>query len=568
MKNENVLCISLPILNNIFDLNKESCSCTKEQIDNMEFSFLPRNTVENNYNYKQIIPYALIFNNEGKILSYQRCGSEHRLKGIFSVGLGGHINDIDQAETLSNTIENGLLRELNEEIGLNTSSKQLQLLGFINEDRSEVGLCHIGIAYKIEIDENELKFDSEIGHQQWINCEDLKLSNYELWSTLALSLTGKININSHRTIVSIISEQLSPNYLFIKELYKAGDKLLFILSKKMEGNLDKLLPMLPKEATVQKIILTNEGDEEKWNIMVDCIDKHLDEKDNYMVNLTGGTKYMSMAVMSIFENYNSRFYYIPFPKNVITEPKSNDARRILYRMGVTEYLNLNGRQIKHNSTTQSEEYTETFFNIFTTKGLLSKNEFEILDKLRAYRDKNIVINDIEQGVNETDKYPAIPGLKDFLNYIKFPLENPHKLSKYECRYITGGWFEEYTYHLINSTLHPNDMLLGVETQRDINTNLNDLDVVFTLGNKLYIIECKTGVGRESLLKEIVYKASALKTHLTGLAAKSYILSLSPHRTDWAIISKNLDTTYLGREYFLEEENWNQITNEISKYTDN
>ncbi len=564
MKTENVLCIELEPLKKHFDLNKESCNCSREELNRIQYTFLPRNQVEHNTNYKQVIPYALIFNSEGKILSYQRCGTEKRLKGICSVGLGGHVNDLDKECSLSDTIENGLCRELQEEIGLNTTPDKLELLDFINEDRSEIGLCHIGLTYKIVVNTEELSFDKEVGTPEWLNCEELKLTNYELWSTLALKLTGKIKLNSNRTIVSIMSAQLSPNYLFIKEMYKKGDELIIITSKTMEKKLNLLLPMLPQEAKIKKIVLNEDGDEEKWNVMVDNISKHLSKDDDYMVNLTGGTKYMSMAVMNVFEKYNSRFYYIPSPKNVIVEPMSNDIRELSYRMGVEEYLKLNGREIKSNKVTQTEEYSDDFFHLFTTKGMLSNRDFEILDNLRAYRDKNIVIKDIENGINESSKYPAIKGLRDFLSYINFPLENPNKLSKYECRYITGGWFEEYIYFLIKQYIKPNDILLGVETQRNQDTNINDLDVVFMLGNKMYITECKTGVGKESMLKGIVYKASALKSHIGGLATNSYILSLSPHKEDWANISRNLGATYWGREYFTNEENWELECNKIIK----
>jgi hypothetical protein len=362
-----------------------------------------------------------------------------------------------------------------------------------------------------------------------------------------------------------MSDQLSPNYLFIKELYKEGDKLLFISSKKMVTKLDLIKAMFPKEIEINVIALENDSDEEKWNIMTATIREHLNEKEDYMVNLSGGTKYMALAAMHVFEDFNSRFYYIPFPNNIIIEPMSNDIRELQYRMGVKEYLKLNGREIKQNELLHSAEYSKYFFYLFTTKDLLNIEQLEIIDKLRAYRDKKyIAIDEIENGIYATDKFPAIPGLKSFLEYIKYPIEDFSKLSKYDCRYISGGWFEEYTYYKIEETIKPNNILIGVETLRNDNTNINDLDVVFTYGNKLYIIECKTAVSKEKMLKEIVYKASALKSHLTGIAANSYILSLSPHEEKWATISRNLGTAYYGLEYVNDEQKWDEICKHIIK----
>lgn len=49
--------------------------------------------------------------------------------------------------------------------------------------------------------------------------------------------------------------------------------------------------------------------------------------------------------------------------------------------------------------------------------------------------------------------------------------------------------------------------------------------VFTKGNKLFVIECKTGVQTESKFNEIVYKACAINDALLGVSCYSYIFSL-------------------------------------------
>ena len=72
-----------------------------------------------------------------------------------------------------------------------------------------------------------------------------------------------------------------------------------------------------------------------------------------------------------------------------------------------------------------------------------------------------------------------------------------------------------------------------------------MDVVFTKGNKLYVIECKTSVESEYLFNQIVYKASALKEKLLGLSANSFIFSLNPPIDDrLKTTAVNMGTTYL------------------------
>lgn len=371
-----------------------------------------------------------------------------------------------------------------------------------------------------------------------------------------------------RTIVSIISEQTIPNYIFIKEMFREGDDLMFITScndtillkaKYIEKSLN--LPYAPKY-----ISLAKPGDEENWQAMKDLIEPELSKDKEYIVNLTGGTKYMAITVEMVFANYNASFYYIPFPKNNILQLKNDSIKRIDYRIRVVEYMGLYGLPISTHQVTQSKEYAEEFFNIFNDN-LFSEREYEILDKLRAYRNsKRINIETIETKLDE-ERRPQISGLSKFLEFINFPQKTEGVLEGSEICYITGGWFEEYVYYLIKEKLNPTDIQIGVLIKPSETTNLNDLDVVFSLGNKLFVIECKTGVGKEGLFNQIVYKASALKETLLGLSGQSYIFSLSGEVERLRVIAKNMGVVYCDRTYFFDKEKMDMLFERIRKYAD-
>lgn len=353
-----------------------------------------------------------------------------------------------------------------------------------------------------------------------------------------------------KTIVSIISEQTIPNYLFIKEMFLPGDTLMFISSKKMSKRIGWIKNTLDwNNCCMVDIILDKDGDEEKNNVMNEKITQFLSPSCKYYVNLTGGTKFMALVVQNIFERYNSSFYYIPYPKNQIITLSNSKIDDISLRVSIREYLSLYGEKIREpKNPSIDSSYTKSFLTTFLNG--LKNNDFEIINKLRAYRNykKGIVITEIEAQEN-SDKKPRIENLTDFLNSIKYPYHSDH-LTHYDIQYLTGGWFEEYVYHTIKERVHPNDILLGVNIEK---TN-NDLDVVFTIGNKLYVIECKTGVEKEMMLKEIVYKASALKSELLGLSAKSYIFALSEDNERWETAALNMGIEYCGRSYFQEENN--------------
>jgi predicted NUDIX family phosphoesterase len=188
MKNENVLCIPTHVLRTGFELDKEFWLCSIGELNSLSYTYVPRSQAEKDNSYKQIIPYVLVFDSEGKVLHYQRCGSEKRLSGLYSAGIGGHVNDEDAGNSVYDIVVSGLKREMREELGIEITDTQLQCLGMINEEYTDVGHCHIGVVFKV-IEENEqLCFESEIGHPEWQYPHMLDLSCFELWSALAIKL--------------------------------------------------------------------------------------------------------------------------------------------------------------------------------------------------------------------------------------------------------------------------------------------------------------------------------------------------------------------------------------------
>lgn len=372
-----------------------------------------------------------------------------------------------------------------------------------------------------------------------------------------------------RTIVSIMSEQTIPNYIFIREHYRLGDKLMFISSKKMEGKVEWIVKTLGFVLLdpIQRVVFEEENDEEKWDKMTTLISSQLSKDEEYVVNLTCGTKYMSLVILQTFEKFKSKFHYIPYPKNYVLSPNDSKANSpITYRLGVEEYMKLYGLSIRTSQTVKSKSYSQCFYQKFIAQ--LGGNEqfYSVMGNLRCYRDYNIDIQKVENLTveEETEKKKAVKGLSKFLDDINFPMEKEGKLSKYEVRYLTGGWFEEYIYHLIEDQLKPNDIKIGVTIVRTTNTNMNDLDVVFTLGNKLFVIECKTGVSGRKLFGEIVYKASALKEYLLGISSHSYIFSLSNGDKELIQTAKNMGTNYCDRTFFTDEAQLNELIAKIKQ----
>lgn len=156
-----------------------------------------RDKVEVMPEYKQPIAYAIIVHKESReVFAYQRSSkegqyNESRLRGKWSWGIGGHIDKID--------IENGdpirasLLRELREEVAIKEFEDPV-ILGYINDDETEVGSVHFGLLYLIRTSDRGVRpADAEIawgGFMPISQLEEIVRSgeaSVESWSEIALA---------------------------------------------------------------------------------------------------------------------------------------------------------------------------------------------------------------------------------------------------------------------------------------------------------------------------------------------------------------------------------------------
>lgn len=121
-----------------------------------------------------------------------------------------------------------------------------------------------------------------------------------------------------RIIVSILSNHSVPNFLFIKEMEGQYDRHLFVTSPEIgllgrKGQLIKALGITQQDVT----IISVDGND-YLSAIATLTDKwQEDEDNNYIVNLTGGTKMMSLAVHDFFKNKRAEFYYVPLGKTSI-----------------------------------------------------------------------------------------------------------------------------------------------------------------------------------------------------------------------------------------------------------
>jgi predicted NUDIX family phosphoesterase len=161
----------------------------KTLLDPAYISFRPRDQMENDPSFKQLIPYCL-FRHAGNLFHYKRgkAQGEGRLHSKRSIGVGGHISAQDQNDGGSIYLE-AMHREIDEEVYLETTYRDT-CVGLLNDDSSEVGRVHLGIVHIFDLDAPKVRpRETSMLDTGFASTADLlrDVDQFETWSQLCLT---------------------------------------------------------------------------------------------------------------------------------------------------------------------------------------------------------------------------------------------------------------------------------------------------------------------------------------------------------------------------------------------
>lgn len=365
-------------------------------------------------------------------------------------------------------------------------------------------------------------------------------------------------------LVSLVSDQTLPNVQLIKEYNSEKPDYLFVSTQGMERK--GVRKWVEKSARINDYsIVTIEVDEYSQQDIENKLNGvNFNDYERIIVNITGGTKIMSLAVYDYFEKKcNAEVYYITGKNDSCLKIKTPyEELKLSAHIGIREYLYAYGFELVETESSGVEySITNSVFKQFCD------GKFEqYKERLSSLRKKRKV------GVKDCSEF------MDFLDAIGYVPQKENQLSVSEVKYLTGEWFEEYIGERLKKELElsDDDILIGAQIKKEIvgkkelnpvvellgitdadeDYTPNEIDVMFMKNGEFHVIECKTSIidvrgeyrrktnkkGKPILdensqpivelkekeveiLGETIYKSDALKTKF-GLFAKSYIFTLT------------------------------------------
>lgn len=333
--------------------------------------------------------------------------------------------------------------------------------------------------------------------------------------------------------VCLISEHIIPNILGI--MHFKPEKILFITTEAMQIK-NKTEAIIN---TINRLGLNPEYSEivVKEDSLYDChikISQWIEsiENDQFIVNLTCGTKIMSISVFQFFRDYGSLMIYIPIEKNEFIQiypvKKSAQPEPLQLRLSVIDYLTAYSLRVTNEKkVSQNREEAERRKDL--TEWILSNyNELDPLlndlyRKLGSNREQKSYTFDYQLSEKTIEE--------EFFKKLNFEIQDgkaSKNLTQGEIQYLTGGWLEEYVFNCVSSFLGRgiDDVVLGIEIENKNGTK-NEFDVMFTKDNSIYFIECKSLSPDNDLTQSSLYKIGALQKEF-GLKVKSFFVTTSQH----------------------------------------
>ena len=116
--------------------------------------YMDRASAEADPAFKQLIPYVLVRDGAAVFLMHRTDGGgDQRLHGKASIGVGGHLNPVDEGE---DALMAGLRREWSEELDA-PWDPEFMLVGLLNDDTNPVGSVHLGVVFSVEAGERPVE---------------------------------------------------------------------------------------------------------------------------------------------------------------------------------------------------------------------------------------------------------------------------------------------------------------------------------------------------------------------------------------------------------------------------
>ena len=347
-----------------------------------------------------------------------------------------------------------------------------------------------------------------------------------------------------RILVCLLSDQHVPNLLSVHHF--EPDRLVLVESKAMQvkkaaEHFRSALKLGRLSNVADACVIESLDLEDDLDAVRRCLQRAYGKypADEWIANISGGTKPMSIAAYEFFKAVGARLVYVNFsrPDDVLALDGSG-AEKCAYQPTIREFLAGYGfgSSKSLDDIAKAEERGRLWWNCSTA--IAQHADEQLLLRLGDLGDPTV-----KKRWDDARKkgMQLVPGnliaehadvraeiVRAFsLNDTPEGLIGP--LDKYAVEFFTGGWLEIFIWGLLTrhaEALGVWDVRLGIKPAKIGVSVDNDFDVAFMHGYRLWMVECKSGSQAYDSGAEILNKVEAIVRQFRALGVRSCLATTS------------------------------------------
>ena len=253
-------------------------------------------------------------------------------------------------------------------------------------------------------------------------------------------------------------------------------------------------------------------------------------KEPSALNITGGTKPMSFTSFLVAEKYGTMHTcYLDFPEHQLYW-MDGTVTPVQTVLKISDFIQLAGLELREKKSFAAETSFVNF--LFQHASLLQRYQGDFaaaannIFPKKEYPSAKVYFEKKFDEFANSFKPSEKESWKEFWAAFTTPAGQKHMSWQAQSKFLGGGWFENYVYtSLKNTDKQITEILQGAEViipDSDAGNSMQELDVVYTDGYSLTILECKAGI----VTQDHVQKLENLGFRFAGALGVSALVSLN------------------------------------------
>ena len=298
--------------------------------------------------------------------------------------------------------------------------------------------------------------------------------------------------------ICLVSQQAAANLLPALDPTLKPAKIVLVVTAKMQRQAAHLTAVLKENAIQAELLqLSNEQDfHQTENELIELAARL--EEHTVTLNITGGTKLMSVAAQSVAQASRWRMFYVDADTDraIWLGQDKTPPHPLQEQLKLRHYLRSYGFELtsKPNRSQASAAQQRLTQTLVEQVGSLEAS-ISVLNALAQdaenRRSLGVPMNDWQRDSRSLDVL-----LRYFEDAAALSVQGDRIQFASEAArdFVKGGWLELHAIQAVHQVTGPlgiRDKAMGLEVQDVTTQTRNELDIAFMARNRLFVMECKT-----------------------------------------------------------------------------